>query len=434
VESVGRAAREEREQKELLAREEAEKKRPAQRLTGDMLRKLGLSDPARMLEEREGNATEEDDEEEEEEEDDVSRDVTSSEVSSSESSLDVSEDIATLQKPNLRPPLLAPPKSETVPMAPAARSLPMPSPQDVARAVAPPETRASAGAKFSGFVDVPPETFPGAPSKPFPERVEDDASWMALEARAATVSSAPEAPTPANGEAEAAGDDSGTPLRGAVSRKEPFESTARVVPLPAGMTARPVAVRILEVEEDPTGKVIGYKAFEAETVSFDSEEDAFGDGADSASGEKRKTLGGLFGFGAGSSDAGTARVGEKSKDLVKNRLASVLDRDRSGSIRQNVRLEYAGNEAYEGEWFGNKPEGVGKRVFAEGDVYEGRFRDGLPDGRGVLTYARGGYFRGTFFEGKPNGPGTLDLRDAGGEETEGRWVDGVLEIASEGTL
>jgi cell division GTPase FtsZ len=50
VESVGRAKRLERELREEKAREEAEKARPAQKLTSDMLRKLGLGDPARPVE------------------------------------------------------------------------------------------------------------------------------------------------------------------------------------------------------------------------------------------------------------------------------------------------------------------------------------------------------------------------------------------------
>ena len=51
----------------------------------------------------------------------------------------------------------------------------------------------------------------------------------------------------------------------------------------------------------------------------------------------------------------------------------MLDRDRGGSTRRTVRLEYAGNCVYEGEGFANTPEGVGKRVFENGDTYEGRW-------------------------------------------------------------
>jgi hypothetical protein len=151
----------------------------------------------------------------------------------------------------------------------------------------------------------------------------------------------------------------------------------------------------------------------------DFDDDDFGDLAD------RKPRRGLFGLGRRS--ASDREEDRGSKDAVKNRLASVLDRDRAGSILRTVRLEYAGSRVYEGEWFGNKPEGAGKQVFDNGDTYEGRWRDGLPDGRGVLTYARGGSFSGMFLEGKPNGPGVLDMRAAGGSEVEGKWVDGVLQ-------
>ena len=193
-----------------------------------------------------------------------------------------------------------------------------------------------------------------------------------------------------------------------------------VVPLPPGMDASPVAVRVLELEEDPTGGGIGYGDDPGDSDDFD--DDDFGDLAER---EPKARTRGLFGFAGRTASGVEDDAG--SKDAVKNRLASVLDRDRGGSTRRTVRLEYAGNRVYEGEGFANTPEGVGKRVFENGDTYEGRWRDGLPDGRGVLTYARGGSFSGVFFEGKPNGPGVLDLRARGEGEVEGEWADGVLE-------
>ena len=193
-----------------------------------------------------------------------------------------------------------------------------------------------------------------------------------------------------------------------------------VVPLPPGMDASPVAVRVLELEEDPTGGGIGYGDDSGDSDDFD--DDDFGDLAER---EPKARTRGLFGFAGRAASGVEDNAG--SKDAVKNRLASVLDRDRGGSTRRTVRLEYAGNRVYEGEGFANTPEGVGKRVFENGDTYEGRWRDGLPDGRGVLTYARGGSFSGVFFEGKPNGPGVLDLRARGEGEVEGEWAEGVLE-------
>jgi len=115
------------------------------------------------------------------------------------------------------------------------------------------------------------------------------------------------------------------------------------------------------------------------------------------------------------------------KDAVKNRLASVLDRDRSGWGRSVVRMEFAGSSVYEGEWVAGRAEGEGKQVYGGGDWYEGRWRAGLPDGRGRLWYMGGGFFEGMWMGGKPNGPGVLDLGEVGGARVDGRWREGNLE-------
>ena len=104
----------------------------------------------------------------------------------------------------------------------------------------------------------------------------------------------------------------------------------------------------------------------------------------------------------------------------------MLDRDRGGSTRRTVRLEYAGNCVYEGEGFANTPEGVGKRVFETETRTRGGGATVAGRTRRADVRARGS-FSGVFFEGKPNGPGVLDLRARGGGEVEGEWADGVLE-------
>ena len=352
AESVGRAKRQEREAREEQAREEAEKARPAQKLTGDMLRKLGLGDPAKMVEAHAEGQKRLLSGEDGGDGDGASRASEPPEPPAPEKAPGATPE--TKKKKKKPPPLPLPPRRETVPAAPSA-PLPMPAPEDVAEAVAPPEARAEAGAK-------PSETAP---------------------------------------------------------KVAPVDKSV-VVPLPPGMDASPVAVRVLELEEDPTGGGIGYGDDSGDSDDFD--DDDFGDLAER---EPKARTRGLFGF-AGRAASGVEDAAG-SKDAVKNRLASVLDRDRGGSTRRTVRLEYAGNRVYEGEGFANTPEGVGKREFENGDTYEGRWRDGLPDGRGVLTYARGGSFSGVFFEGKPNGPGVLDLRARGEGEVEGEWADGVLE-------
>jgi hypothetical protein len=428
VESVGRAKRLERELREEKAREEAEKARPAQKLTNDMLRKLGLGDPARPVEdggdETSGAADAAPDAKEK---------VSSSDATDAGAAENTNKTPTNANE--TPPPLPMPPRRETKPVAPNTPP-PMPAPEDVAAAVAPPEARAEAGAKPSEtapkvrFQDVQ-ELVEGeenailegtltTPSAAESHEDEDEDEAQSPEDRrldeAASLADAPDAAAPDVSPA--------TVPAPAPAPEDGDEAFAVVVPLPPGIDASPVAVRILELEEDPTGAVIGYRPVSPNAADDsgdfgDFDDDDFGDLAD------RKPRRGLFGLGRRS--ASDREEDRGSKDAVKNRLASVLDRDRAGSILRTVRLEYAGSRVYEGEWFGNKPEGAGKQVFDNGDTYEGRWRDGLPDGRGVLTYARGGSFSGMFLEGKPNGPGVLDMRAAGGSEVEGKWVDGVLQ-------
>lgn len=430
VETVGKAKREERELKELKQREEREKNRPAQKLTGDMLRKLGLGDPATMVEEHlQGQKALQSVTGEAEQVEGGDAKHVDGAVSSDNASQ------TSLSQPP--PPLPMPPKRETKVVAPGLDDLPMPSAEDVASAVRVPETKAEAGAKPSD----------GAPKVVQAEFVSVLIELAEMEAEVAEVTgevaeaestdsdsdkeSEKSVDPPVAFDASAVGGNKPTvrdlmaPMPTSsttdVSSKTPVEdpnfSDKITVPLPPGIEKQAVPVRILEPTEDPTGRVIGYKQIELDSGdtndSDDFDDDEIGDNTVERKGKK-----GLFGWGKKYEDDD-----ESNKDKVKNRLASVLDRDRSGATRQTVRLEYSNDSAYEGEWFGNVPEGSGMKVFWNGDTYEGRWRDGLPDGRGVLSFSKGGSFSGMFFEGKPNGVGVLDLSE---ELVDGRWVDGVL--------
>jgi hypothetical protein len=39
-------------------------------------------------------------------------------------------------------------------------------------------------------------------------------------------------------------------------------------------------------------------------------------------------------------------------------------------------MRYANGDIYEGEFFNNKPHGMGKHTYADGEVYEGKFEKG----------------------------------------------------------
>ena len=425
-------------EEERRAREEPVKK-PAPKLTGEMLRKLGLSDPKIMVEQHdEGQRAIAGD-------DAVERTAPEREEGTSKAKLmeETAEAARTGTKP---PPLPVPPPRPTTRAVPAAAKLPMPDPEDVAEKVPVPETRARPGEKPADVAPKPnevdlararlaakaeakakaeaekaakaPRTVKAAAATTREETATEPKASTETESTSTSASASASASTTFTFDADrVSGNRSG--VEPAASKEASVPSRDVSVPLPAEISRAQVAVRILELEEDLSGNVIGYRPISASDDEYDNDEVIFEDEDENASAPRR---GGIFGWGKEE-----AEEPKGSKDAVKNRLASVLDKDRSGALREVVRMEFAGSSVYEGEWFAGKQEGEGKQVYAAGDEYQGRWREGLPDGRGKILYLRGGFFEGMFMGGKPNGPGVLDLTAAGGERVEGRWLDGQLK-------
>lgn len=430
--SAAKAVEEERQRREEPV------KKPAPKLTGEMLRKLGLSDPKIMVEQHdEGQRAIAGD-------DAIERTAPEREEGKSKAKMmeETAEAARNGRKP---PPLPVPPPRLTTRAAPAAAKLPMPDPEDVAEKVPVPEARARPGAKPADAAPKPNEVDLArarlAAKAEAKAKAEAEKAAKVKVAAAATTreetTTEPKSPTgPASAATSAAttasasasttftfdadrvaGNRSGA--EPSASKKASVPSRDVSVPLPVEISRVQVAVRILELEEDLSGNVIGYRPISASGDEYDNDEVNFEDEDEDESAPRR---GGIFGW-----RKEEAEEPRGSKDAVKNRLASVLDKDRSGALREVVRMEFAGSSVYEGEWFAGKQEGEGKQVYAAGDEYQGRWREGLPDGRGKILYLRGGFFEGMFMGGKPNGPGVLDLTAAGGERVEGRWSDGQLK-------
>ena len=177
-------------------------------------------------------------------------------------------------------------------------------------------------------------------------------------------------------------------------------------PLPRDFTAKEVAVRISEPQRDASGNVIGYKTLDGKIL-------------DAASSSKLERVRSLFGWRP-----------EKKKDEKSNlskRAMGMLEKDRVGSDRAVVRVEYATLAVYEGEWMNGRREGDGRQVFAAGDWFDGKWHADLPDGKGRLTWkanAEFSYFEGMFNAGKIEGEGTLVKHS--GERVVGIWREGAL--------
>ena len=389
------------------------KAKKAQKLTGEMMRKLGLNDPKRMVDEHEegqkraANGRVNGDPSpalavsvggEEEEEEEVSK----------------AQILDAAARGEAAPPLPVPKKRETVRVK-VESALPMPDPEEVAARVEAPEEVAKPAAEplarngAKVFADVDLEDAAEEPEQPEP----------AAEPVADVAAAAMNRPKPPKTVEPSVDDDASAVAADAAKKAGSVPDV--VVALPREMGKVQVAIRILEMEEDGSGNVIGYKDLSGAPAN------ASDGGADSDSDEEYRSdepapKRGIFGW--------TGREKQEaprgSKDAVKNRLASVLDKDRSGWSRDVVRMEFAGSSVYEGEWAAGKQEGEGKQVYSSGDWYEGRWREGLPDGRGKLWYMAGGHFEGMWMGGAPNGPGVLDLEEVGGPRVDGRWVDGKL--------
>ena len=455
VESVGLKQRTEREARESQEKQQQEANRPAQKLTGDMLRKLGLGDPGKMVEEHQEGHDELMTPSAEvpgsgvegksrltgllrgEEGSGVSRGESVRREAGGEGGEGGSGPSEISQKK--LPPLPMPPKRATQAQVPDPTALPMPAPQDVQKAVAVPETRAEAGAKFmfeeveEEDVEVEDVEVEDAEDFPETETVAHDSDSAVGENKPGVAATDGDSTLPGStqpGDARERKQAQGTVGVGA-------DRTGQImsVPLPPGIGTPQVPLRIRELEEDPLllGQVIGYKPLAAGDGGFDDDfdDDDVGDiaaaaaAASSVSIKQTQKKVGLFGWGSaggGGSDDSDQEV--TPKDAVKHRLASVLDRDRSGTNRRMVRVEYQGDATYQGEWFDNKSEGTGQMEYGNGDVYEGRWAGGVPNGRGVLRYKNGGSFDGAWRGGIPNGAGVLDVD--GKEVVDGRWVEGKI--------
>ena len=418
-------------EEERRAREEPVKK-PAPKLTGEMLRKLGLSDPKIMVEQHdEGQRAIAGD-------DAVERTAPEREEGTSKAKLmeETAEAARTGTKP---PPLPVPPPRPTTRAAPAAAKLPMPDPEDVAEKVPVPETRARPGEKPADVAPKPNEVdLARARLAAKAEAKAKAEAEKAAEVKAAAATTREETATEpkASTKTESAstsasasasttftfdadrvsGNRSG--VEPAASKEASVPSRDVSVPLPAEISRAQVAVRILELEEDLSGNVIGYRPISASDDEYDNDEVIFEDEDENASAPRR---GGIFGWGKEE-----AEEPKGSKDAVKNRLASVLDKDRSGALREVVRMEFAGSSVYEGSGSRASRRARGSRCTPRGRV-PGPMARGFARRPREDSLPPGGFFEGMFMGGKPNGPGVLDLTAAGGERVEGRWLDGQLK-------
>jgi hypothetical protein len=122
---------------------------------------------------------------------------------------------------------------------------------------------------------------------------------------------------------------------------------------------------------------------------------------------------------------------KEEKSNLSKRAMGMLEKDRIGSDRAVVRMEFANMSVYEGEWANGKREGEGRQVFADGDWYEGKWYGDVPDGKGRLTWKTGelSYFEGMFNQGKPDGQGTLTWTS--GKTMSGSWKEGALVSVDE---
>jgi hypothetical protein len=278
----------------------------------------------------------------------------------------------------------------------------MPDPDDPAFAVAPPEARASPGKKLSAKaprvlrVDDP---SPEADAEAEKTSLAVAAADAALAEAAAHVAAFDEARVAENKPEVRATERPGPSNDLRTDDPEAQRAAAGlsvvVVPLPEDIDRPRPAFRVLARVENDDG-----------TASWERALDASDDASDASVAARREAS-----EGGGSSG-------------LKARVRLALDADRGA--RETVRMEFAGGDAYEGEWFDGEREGEGRQTFANGDEYVGRWRGGAPDGRGVIRFALGGEYEGMWRRGKPNGPGVLDLEARGGGRHDGAWVDGEL--------
>ncbi len=360
------------------ARRDGGSRGPAPAPTNDMLRKLGLA----------------------------AGDEGTAKASGDEGTAKASGDGGTSDASGLLPPLPTPRRVDrgrlTLVGGETSRA-PMPDPDDPAFAVAPPEARATPGKKLSakapGVLRVD-DPSPEADAEAEKTSLAVAAADAALAEAAAHVAAFDEARVAENKPEVRATERPGP--SNDLRTDDPEAQRAAgglpvvVVPLPEDIDRPRPAFRVLARVEKDDGTASWERALDASDDAFD---------AISRAARREASEGG------GSSG-------------LKARVRLALDADRGA--RETVRMEFAGGDAYEGEWFDGEREGEGRQTFANGDEYVGRWRGGAPDGRGVIRFALGGEYEGMWRRGKPNGPGVLDLEARGGGRHDGAWVDGEL--------
>ena len=269
---------------------------------------------------------------------------------------------------------------------------PMPDPDDPAFAVAPPEARASPGKKLSAKA---PRVLRGDDPSPVADAEAEETSLAEAAADAALAEAAAHARSRPGFENKPEGARDGTPrtferLEPTTPRlSAPPPASRRCAP-PRGHRPPPPRVRVLARVENDDGR---FRASAHATHDRPTRP------------TRRGCVGGR-GLERFEGSSGRARRGLRA--------------------RETVRMEPAGGDADEGEWFDGERAGEGRQTFANGDEYVGRWRGGAPDGRGVIRFALGGEYEGMWRRGKPNGPGVLDLEARGGGRHDGAWVDGEL--------
>ena len=91
------------------------------------------------------------------------------------------------------------------------------------------------------------------------------------------------------------------------------------------------------------------------------------------------------------------------------------------------KMTYTNGDYYDGEWFENNRVSKGEGVLhlPDGSIYLGSFLDCLADGTGVMKYENGDVFEGLWRDDEKNGQGTYKY--VSGDIFVGEFVDGHRE-------
>lgn len=106
---------------------------------------------------------------------------------------------------------------------------------------------------------------------------------------------------------------------------------------------------------------------------------------------------------------GNYYIGELNNEGMKNGNGKLFSSD--------------GRIIYEGEFYNDKPEGMGKCFYNNGDYYIGPFKNGLRNGKGTIYYENGTvHYEGDFSNDQPQGNGKFILES--GEYYIGQFKNG----------